>query len=72
MLFRKKRKIRSQEDESLLWHLEKLKKTVNQKESLLNSSVDYHSNVLYSAKLEKVKYMFLLKEARIRKIRVNR
>ncbi|MDQ0257782.1 hypothetical protein J2S74_005244 [Evansella vedderi] len=72
MLFRKRGKIRNEEDKSLLWHLEKLKQRVNQKEALINNSVDYHGEVLYKGKLEKAKYLFLLKEARIRRTSVKK
>ncbi|MDG5790107.1 YaaL family protein [Evansella sp. AB-P1] len=74
MIFRKKGKIRKREDDSLLWYLQKMKSKVNHQEALINNSVDYHSNVMYNAKLEKMKYMFLLKEARIRKtgLKVNK
>ncbi|WP_078593280.1 YaaL family protein [Evansella clarkii] len=72
MFFLKKNKMRKKEDESLLQCLETVKHRVNQQELLMNNSIDYHNSVDYRAKAEKAKYLFLLKEARVRKARVGK
>lgn len=59
--------MRQKENKSLLDCLDILKHRVYQKEALINNSLDYHGEVIYRGKLEKAKYLFLLKEARIRK-----
>ncbi|MBU9721521.1 MULTISPECIES: YaaL family protein [Bacillaceae] len=66
MIFRKKKKLRNNEDNELLWHLDVMKNRVKQREELIESSFDHHVDVVYRAKLEKAKYLFLLKEARFR------
>lgn len=67
MLFSKRGKMRQEENKKLLACLDKLKQRVNQKEALIHNSVDYHGEVVYRGQLEKAKYLFLLREARIRK-----
>ncbi|ADU28318.1 YaaL family protein [Evansella cellulosilytica] len=71
MFFSKKGKVREKEDANLLWHLAKLKKSLNQREALINNSVDQNNQVIYQALTEKAKYLFLLKEARIRKTKMR-
>ena len=69
MLFGKKFKIRKQEDNTLLFYLETVKHRVNTQEALINNSVGHHNSVDYRAKTEKAKYLFILREARVRKTR---
>ena len=57
-----------QENDLLLQHLKKLKTVVSQKEILINNSLGQHNEFTYRAKIEKVKFLFLLKEARYRKV----
>ncbi|SDZ67048.1 Protein of unknown function [Evansella caseinilytica] len=71
MFFRKKGKLRQKENDLLLKYLEIVKNRVKQQEALINNSVDHHNEVLYRAKLEKAKYLFLLKEARYRKAQLR-
>ncbi|MBU9710640.1 YaaL family protein [Evansella tamaricis] len=72
MLFVKKGKLRKEEDNRLLSYLDILKKRVKQRESLLDKSIDHHNDVIYRAKIEKAKYIFLLKEARVRRTRLGK
>lgn len=67
MLFRKKGKIRCAEDDQLLTLLDKIKVKSDQQHTLIDESIAYHGEVVYYAKMEKAKYLFLLKEARYRK-----
>ncbi|TES47367.1 DUF2508 family protein [Halalkalibacterium halodurans] len=66
MFFRKKGKIRKIEDERLLAFIEKQKKQLEMQQQMVENSVDPSEEVLYRLKLTKVKYLFLLKEARVR------
>ena len=64
-MFRKKKgKIRKQENELLIEHLEKSKALIKQKEPFLKNGLDNHQELIYQTNLEKAKYLFLLKEAR--------
>lgn len=66
-MFRKKKgKIRKQENELLIQHLEKSKRFIKQKEPFLKNGIDHHQELIYETQLEKAKYLFLLKEARYR------
>ncbi|BAB03756.1 YaaL family protein [Halalkalibacterium halodurans] len=66
MFFRKKGKIRKIEDERLLAFIEKQKKQLEMQQQMVENSVDPSEEVLYRLKLTKAKYLFLLKEARVR------
>ncbi|WP_096438097.1 YaaL family protein [Alteribacter populi] len=67
MFFRKKGKIRRQEDERLLNKIDMLKMDLDQQKSMISRSDDYQDNLLYRSKITEVKYLFLLKEIRHRR-----
>lgn len=67
MLFKKKGKIRREEDRRLVAHIEKLKEKLMNQNELVNKSLDPSLEVMFNLKLTEAKYLFLLKEARIRK-----
>ncbi|UCZ53284.1 YaaL family protein [Bacillus shivajii] len=71
MFFRKKGKLRKHEDHQLLILLDKIKKKSDQQHSLISGSIGYHREIEYLAKIEKAKYLFLLKEARCRKTQLK-
>lgn len=66
MLFKRKGRIRKTEDERLVYHLEELKGIFMNRSELVSKSVDPSEDVLYKLRLDEAKYLFLLKEARIR------
>ncbi|HHY21405.1 MAG TPA: YaaL family protein [Bacilli bacterium] len=66
MLFRQKGRIRKKENEHLIALLEKVKDELETQKSFLRKSVDPPQMMHYQLKLTEAKYLFLLREARIR------
>lgn len=66
MLFKKKGKIREDEDRRLVRHIEALKETLTNQSQLIKSSVDPSEEFILRLKITEAKYFFLLKEARMR------
>jgi hypothetical protein len=67
MLFKKKGKIRKAENDRLVQEIELQKRLlINQKE-LVEKSVDPSEAVILKLKVTEAKYLFMLKEARVRK-----
>ncbi|PWA12097.1 DUF2508 domain-containing protein [Pueribacillus theae] len=66
MLFKKK--LRKTYDEHLIETLERVKEEWFTKRELVQKSVEPPYELLYELKLAESKYLFLLKEAKIRKI----
>ncbi|WP_017729633.1 YaaL family protein [Halalkalibacterium ligniniphilum] len=71
MLFQKKRSIRRNEDERLLAMIEEEKRLLESQQCIVSRSVDPSEEVLLRLKMTEMKYLFLLKEARIRKTTKN-
>ncbi len=72
MLFKKKGKIRKMEDKRLVEQLEIQKQLFINQKSLVAKSVDPSEAVLFKLKLTEAKYLFLLKEARVRKTNMEK
>lgn len=72
MLFKKKGKIREVEDQRLVRHIEALKENLMIRTQLLKSSIDPSEEVIFKLKLIEAKYIFLLKEARMRNVSVGK
>lgn len=72
MLFKKKGKIREVEDQRLVRHIEALKENLVIRTQLLKSSIDPSEEVIFKLKLIEAKYIFLLKEARMRNVSVGK
>ena len=66
MLFRKKGRIREKENEHLISLLEKVKGELETQKSFLLKSVEPPQAIYLQMKLTEAKYLFLLREARIR------
>ncbi|WP_416148090.1 YaaL family protein [Salipaludibacillus sp. HK11] len=66
MLKKKKRKLRRQSDEELITTLDHIKDKADQQESYLKNSIHYGGDVESIVRLERAKYLFLLREARAR------
>ncbi|MCR6108790.1 DUF2508 family protein [Bacillus sp. A301a_S52] len=64
---KKKRKLRRQKDTELIQLLDSIKIKADEYESYVRSSVDIDGHIDSKARLERAKYLFLLKEARVRK-----
>ncbi|QKS69617.1 YaaL family protein [Paenalkalicoccus suaedae] len=62
----KKRKLRREVDDELIRRLDTIKRKADQHDSYLQHSFDAREDVIGRAKLERAKYYFLLKEARVR------
>lgn len=67
MLFRKKRFLQTV-DEELLRTLEKVKEEWLMRKMLVDKSIDPSYVLIYELKLAEAKYLFLLKEAKLRKL----
>lgn len=72
MFFRRKHRLRNEYDAQLIQHMESLKKNrINQK-LLLERSVDPSDEAINTAKIAELKYFYLLKEAKKRKVILKR
>ncbi|MCM2676478.1 YaaL family protein [Shouchella plakortidis] len=71
MFFRKKGKLRMEENERLLNHIEVTKERYDNQRQLIEHSVDPSEDVISRMKLTEAKYSFLIREARIRRARKN-
>ncbi|MBM7606754.1 hypothetical protein JOC75_004834 [Metabacillus crassostreae] len=72
MLFRRKGWLRSQYDQQLIQNLLMMKKEWNRQKQLVDKSVEPSPQVLYELKVAEAKYFFLLKEAKVRKIKIGK
>ncbi|TXC78717.1 DUF2508 family protein [Metabacillus litoralis] len=72
MLFRRKGWLRSQYDQQLIQNLLLMKKEWNRQKQLVDKSVEPSPQVLYELKVAEAKYFFLLKEAKVRKIKIGK
>jgi hypothetical protein len=72
LLFRRKGWLRSQYDQQLIQNLLDLKEEWNRQKQLVDKSVEPSTQVLYELKIAEMKYFFLLKEAKIRNIKMGR
>lgn len=72
MLFRRKGWLRSQHDQQLMQNLLDLKEEWNRQKQLVDKSVEPSTQVLYELKIAEAKYFFLLKEAKIRNVKMGR
>jgi hypothetical protein len=72
LLFRRKGWLRSQYDQQLIQNLLDLKEEWNRQKQLVDKSVEPSTQVLYELKIAEAKYFFLLKEAKIRNIKMGR
>jgi hypothetical protein len=63
----KKRKLRRKKDEELVACLEKVKKKAERQEKYIHYSFEAQEEILGEAKMERAKYLFLLREARERR-----
>lgn len=66
----KKRKLRRLKDDELISVIRSIKVKANEQESFMEHSVDDFGYVESRAQLERAKYIFLLKEARVRQTSV--
>ncbi len=71
MLFRKKRLFQSIEDD-LLFALEKVKDEWMMRKNLIEKSIEPSDILDYELKLAEAKYLFLLREAKSRKLTLKR
>lgn len=71
MLFRKKRLFQSLNDE-LLFALERAKDEWLMRKKLLEKSIEPSDLLDYELKLAEAKYLFLLREAKLRKLTLKR
>jgi hypothetical protein len=72
MFFNRKGKIRNYGDEKLLIMLDRLKKEWQTRKEIIEKSVEPSSSVLYEFNLIQAKYFYLLKEAKVRGVRMGK
>lgn len=72
MLFRKKGWLRKEFDDQLLEKVNELKNSWNSQRQLLEKSFDPSAEAITQAKIAEVKYFFLFKEVRKRKITLRK
>lgn len=70
MLFRRKSWLRRQYDQQLVQNLIDFKEEWNRQKQLIDKSVEPSTQVLYELKVAEAKYFFLLKEAKMRGIKM--
>ncbi|WLD93437.1 YaaL family protein [Alkalihalobacillus sp. AL-G] len=71
MFFNRKGRLRKEANERLLTTLETVRNEWLKKKELIENSVEPSEQVLYEVQLAKVKYFFLLKEAKARGVRMR-
>lgn len=72
MFFRRKGWLRNEYDEKLIQQLEQQKDNWLSQKSLLEKSLDPSDNAIIQTKLAEVKYFYLFKEAKVRRVTVKR
>ncbi|MEC2077662.1 YaaL family protein [Metabacillus fastidiosus] len=72
MLFRRKGWLRNQYDQSLVEKLVLMKDEWSRQKQLIERSVEPSPEVLFELKLVEAKYLFLLREAKNRSIKIRR
>ncbi len=72
MFFRRKYRLRNDHDTELIQELETLKRRWFNQKSLLERSVDPSEEAIISSKIAEVKYFYLFKEAKRRKVMIKR
>ncbi|MGG3801613.1 YaaL family protein [Metabacillus fastidiosus] len=72
MLFRRKGWLRNQYDQSLVEKLVVMKDEWSRQKQLIERSVEPSPEVLFELKLVEAKYLFLLREAKNRSIKIRR
>ncbi|AZU59830.1 YaaL family protein [Neobacillus mesonae] len=72
MFFRRKERLRKEFDEKLLFQLNKCKEYWQKEKALLEKSFDPSEEVICQTKIAEAKYIFLLREAKQRKISLIR
>ncbi|MCA1032978.1 YaaL family protein [Bacillus timonensis] len=71
MLFRKKNKLQLEFNRSLLEQLETYKEEWIRQKRIIDKSVEPSDKVLYDLKIAECKYLYLLKEAKVRNVYVT-
>lgn len=72
MFFRRKNRLRNDHDLKLIQQLETLKENWFNQKSLIERSVDPSEEAIISSKIAEVKYFYLFKEAKKRKVLIKR
>ncbi|WP_066074753.1 YaaL family protein [Neobacillus soli] len=72
MFFQRKGRLRKEYDERLLLQMNRLKVHWQQEKQLLEKSFDPSEEVICQTKIAEAKYIFLLREAKVRKVSLMR
>lgn len=72
MLFRRKGWLRNQYDHLLVEKLVLMKNEWSRQKQLIERSVEPSPEVLFELKVVEAKYLYLLKEAKFRNVKINR
>ncbi|MGE8082064.1 YaaL family protein [Peribacillus loiseleuriae] len=72
MFFRRKGKLRNENNQKLVQQLEEIKRSWLNQKSLLEKSLDPSESAIIQAKIAEIKYFYLFKEAKRRKVTASK
>ncbi|WP_077215250.1 YaaL family protein [Bacillus dakarensis] len=72
MIFRRKGWLRKEFDEKLLYDLEEIRSKWSMQKALVEKSFDPSEEIIYETKLTEAKYFYLIKEAKHRKVKMQK
>ncbi|KMY48135.1 YaaL family protein [Peribacillus loiseleuriae] len=72
MFFRRKGELRNENNQKLVQQLEEIKRSWLNQKSLLEKSLDPSEYAIIQAKISEIKYFYLFKEAKRRKVTASK
>ena len=72
MFFRRKGKLRNENNQKLVQQLEEIKRSWLNQKSLLEKSLDPSEDVIIQTRIAEIKYFYLFKEAKRRKVTASK
>ncbi|MGX2957733.1 YaaL family protein [Peribacillus sp. JNUCC 23] len=72
MFFRRKGKLRNENNQKLVQQLEEIKRSWLNQKSLLEKSLDPSEDTIIQTKISEIKYFYLFKEAKRRKVTASK
>ncbi|MFJ7978661.1 YaaL family protein [Peribacillus sp. NPDC096379] len=72
MFFRRKGKLRNENNQKLVQQLEEIKRSWLNQKSLLEKSLDPSEDAIIQTKISEIKYFYLFKEAKRRKVTASK
>lgn len=71
MLFKRKGSLKREYDQKLLFQIEELKKKWKNEKNLFDKSFDFNDDLKIQVELNELKYLYLFREAKMRKIKIS-